>query len=483
MPGRSAPPTVGRLRRWWTSAFASVPSCRPLPGCTVSPEGLSSTRSASSSWSTASGRSSGTSSLGAGGGTRTTTVSPPLSFDFPASARPSTSTRPASIQPATTVRECSGNRSASALSRRVPATSGGKTTVVGASEGAGSGRDEVIACGIKPPRGDRPRRSVWLVFLGPERPTARSSGRSGPRPSVDRACSATTHPRPTADAPGTQHARADPGVALAVAVGGTGSSCKPLFQPKWRMWVNTGRNRPEFQPRRSSPSRTPGSSRCSRTACGMRSSATRVRVSNADLLIAEEPARGRGAGPARSRPRRPDRGAGSAGQPDALPDRVRGRRDLRGPRDPHGVDRAARPARNRGQPAPRRSVVVKRCRPGRGVLGRPSGRARPWARARAGDAAAEGCSRPTGGRAAAPPCWRSRLRLDAVRSRVPGPTRGAAVRRAGAPDAGDRRCSSSSRRRCVHDLPEPAVGRRWWRRSCTGARAIGVAACVWARWG
>ena len=116
-PGATVPPTPARSATWWRSAFTRVPRGWPGAGCTTRPAGLSTTSSASSSWTTARGMSSGRRSTGSGGGISTSTRWPAATrADFLA-GRPSTSTSPRSASRAACVRDRSRRR-ASHASRR-----------------------------------------------------------------------------------------------------------------------------------------------------------------------------------------------------------------------------------------------------------------------------------------------------------------------------------------------------------------------------
>ena len=116
---------------------------------------------------------------GAGPGRRPGRRSPPDIFVFPGTARPSTVTRPSSIQPETTVRECSGKRSASALSSRRPRASAGRTSSRG-PVGDGGGGEAATSGGLHghrvcvAPGGDRPPGTAFGVFLPELRPRQES---------------------------------------------------------------------------------------------------------------------------------------------------------------------------------------------------------------------------------------------------------------------------------------------------------------------
>ena len=82
---------------WDSTAFASVPSGLPAPGCTTMPTDLFTTMTCPSSYTMSSGMSCGTKSVGGAGGMRTSISSPKRSLWLGRLLFPSTSTWPSRI--------------------------------------------------------------------------------------------------------------------------------------------------------------------------------------------------------------------------------------------------------------------------------------------------------------------------------------------------------------------------------------------------
>jgi hypothetical protein len=127
MPARGTRRSEGACA---SSAFISVRSGLPAPGCTISPAGLFSTTGPSSYTIASRMRCAGGEEVSAAGGGASSTFSPPMVF-VPRSARsPSMRTRPAFNHACRRLREYSGNILASDRSIRSPASASGTTAAV-----------------------------------------------------------------------------------------------------------------------------------------------------------------------------------------------------------------------------------------------------------------------------------------------------------------------------------------------------------------
>src|SRR6476659_8640193 len=131
MPARGSSASPGSRG---SSAFTNVPAGLPAPGCTTRPAGLSSTKTASSSYSTSSAMSSARAAVCGASTTSSTTASPPRTGSRGRTVRPSSRAWPPLIHSARRERENSGKSSARTASKRRPAASAGTCAVRTAGE-------------------------------------------------------------------------------------------------------------------------------------------------------------------------------------------------------------------------------------------------------------------------------------------------------------------------------------------------------------